>query len=331
MTRRPVRSSASRLVPRTYTLQAASSAATPASSTTTTPMSSAYPSTYNSEVEADDEVAKISLASLTLDTPLVPLRRARRVPEKPFPFLSLPSELRVKVYQHFFANTDPVLDLSPDNYKRIHKHLGLMRVCRQIRAEATNFFYSTRSFRLFPTYPGRYFKSKRPLLARLKPGQRECITTLELRLGPGWNAPPKGWVVNDALGLKDCVNVRKLSVFVECDPSDGVFKGFRRSEGFYEGFSRKLLASVAETLPHLAVIEFDGWSSVKKSGAMMQGLLDVAAQTGRLIRWGPERGWTDADEDEEPPKLDTNEDPAALYLNGMPMQGYAQNILVAAS
>jgi len=125
--------------------------------------------------------------------------------------------------------------------------------------------------------------------------------------------------------------VRKLSVFVECDPSDGVFKGFRRSEGFYEGFSRKLLASVAETLPHLAVIEFDGWSSVKKSGAMMQGLLDVAAQTGRLIRWGPERGWTDADEDEEPPKLDTNEDPAALYLNGMPMQGYAQNILVAAS
>ncbi|UNI22970.1 hypothetical protein JDV02_008812 [Purpureocillium takamizusanense] len=324
MTRRPVRSSASRLVPRTYTLQAASSA-------TTTPMSSAYPSTNNSEAEADDEVAKISLASLTLDTPLVPLRHARRVPKKPFPFLSLPSELRVKVYQHFFAGTDPVLDLSPDNYKRIHKHLGLLRVCRLIRAEATHFFYSTRSFRLFPTYPGRYFKSKRPLLARLKPGLRECITTLELRLGPGWNAPPRGWVVNDALGLKDCVSVRKLSVFVECDPSDGFYKGFRRSEGFYEGFSRQLLGSVIDALPHLAVIEFDGFSGVKKSGAMMHGLLDVAAQSGHLIRWGPEHGWTDADEDEEPPKAGASEKSAALYLNGLAMQGYAQNMPVAAS
>ncbi|POR37673.1 Uncharacterized protein TPAR_02126 [Tolypocladium paradoxum] len=317
MTRRPVRRAAPLLVPRTY-------ASTPLSSAVTMP-SSAYASTVASEVDTGDEIGKLSIASLTLDTPLIPLKtNARRVPSKPFLFLSLPSELRVKVYEHYFNDTDKVLDLGPDNYKRIHKMLGLMRVCKQIYAEAAHLFYSTRAFRIFPTYPGKYFKTKKPLLARLKPGQRECIKCLELRLGPGWNAPPKGWVVNDALGLKDCVNVRKLNVFVECDPSDGFFKGFRQSEGFYERFSRRLLASVIDELPSVDVIEFDAWSGVKMSGDMMHGLLDVATQSKRLIRWGPERGWTDADEDT------ASADSAARFVDSIPIQGYAPNISVVA-
>ncbi|KND91093.1 hypothetical protein TOPH_04404 [Tolypocladium ophioglossoides CBS 100239] len=318
MTRRPVRRAAPHLVPRQY-------ASAPLSSAATTPMSSAYASTATSEADTEDEISKLSITSLTLDTPLIPLTpKARRVPVKPFLFLSLPSELRVKVYEHYFNDTDKVLDLGPDNYKRIHKMLGLMRVCKQIHAEAAHLFYSTRPFRIFPTYPGKYFKTKKPLLARLKPGQRECITSLELRLGPGWNAPPRGWVVNDALGLRECVNVRKLNVFVECDPSDGFYKGFRQSEGFYEGFSRKLLASVIDQLPVVGVIEFDAWSGVKKSGDMMRGLLDVARQSKRVIRWGPERGWTDADEDT------TSADPAARFVDSIPIQGYAPNILVVA-
>lgn len=318
MTRRPVRRAAPHLVPRTY-------APAPLSSAATTPTGSAYASTAPSEADTEDDVNKLSIASLTLDVPLIPLRtKARRAPVTPFPFLSLPSELRVKVYEHYFDVTDKVVDLGPDNHKRIHKTLGLMRVCKQIYAEAAHLFYSTRSFRIFPTHPGKYFKTKKPLLARLKPCQRECITSLELRLGPGWNAPPRGWVVNDALGLKDCVNVRKLSVFVECDPSDGVFKGFRQSDGFYEGFSRKLLASVIDQLPAVGVVEFDAWSSVKKSGDMMHGLLDVATQSKRLIQWGPERGWTDTDEDT------VSADPAARFMDGIPIQGYAPNILVVA-
>ncbi|EHK24288.1 uncharacterized protein TRIVIDRAFT_177900 [Trichoderma virens Gv29-8] len=281
----------------------------------------------------DDEINNISIASLTLDTPLIPLRKkAPRVPATPFHFLSLPSELRVKIYEYYFEDDGEVLDLSPENYKRIHKKLGLMRVCRLLHEEATYYYYGTRTFRLFPTYPGKYFKSKRPLLARLKPRQRECLTTLELRLGPGWNAPPKGWAVNDALGLKDCINVHKLKVLVECDPSDGIFKGFRRSEGFYEAFSRTLLGNVIASLPAVSTVEFDAWSSVKKKGNMMSGLIKVAAEAnGVTIRWGPERGWTDADEEEELTATVAGPDPNRP-LESVPIQGFgnSHNIMVVA-
>lgn len=252
-----------------------------------------------SETDADIEANTLSLASLTLNTPLRPLRRKPTPKPKPFLFLSLPSELRFNIYAYYFDDTDAVLDLGPDNYRRMHKRLGIIRTCRRVHDEVTYFFYSTRAFRIFPTYPGRYFKAKKPILARLKPIQRENIEILELRLGPGWNAPPRGWVVSDVLGLKDCINVRKIAVFVECDPSDNAFKGFRRAEGFYEGFSKNLLAGILDLLPLAKVVEFDAYPSVKKSGGMMHGLLDVAAQHERLILWGPKRGWTDnMDEDD---------------------------------
>ncbi|KAG8412630.1 hypothetical protein J3459_015848 [Metarhizium acridum] len=292
----------------------------------TTPLSSAYPSTYASEVEVDD-VSQLQIASLTLDTPLIPLRRKSRAPEKPFRFLELPSELRVKVYEHYWSHAEKVLDLDPGNHKRYHRALGLVRTCKQVRAEATHFFFSSRAIRLFPTFPGKYFKSRKPLLARLKPSQRRCITSLELRLGPGWNAPPRGWVVNDALGLKDCSNLRKLTVYVECDPSDGIYEGFRRSDGFYEGFCRNLLGNVLSEIPSHVAIEFEGYPGVKKSGAMMRGLLEVAAQSKRKILWGPERGWTDGPEKEEK----RNDDPAAQLFDGIPREGYApHNMLVVA-
>lgn len=289
------------------------------------------------EVEAPEEASQtlatstdslaIDIASLTLDTPIIELRKKPpRVPTTPFHFLSLPSELRVKIYEYYFDENEDALDLSPDNYKRYHKRLGLMRVCKLLREEATYFFYGTRTFRIFPTYPGKYFKSKKPILARLKPRQRECITSLELRLGPGWNAPPKGWAVNDALGLKDCINVNKLKVLVECDPSDNIFKGFRRSEGFYEKFSRQLLASVLEELPAVNAVEFDAWPSVKKSGAMMTGLFKVVTEKeGLSVQWGPDRGWTDAEEEE--PVATVGPDPNRP-IETVPIQGFgnAHNI-----
>ncbi|OIW23762.1 hypothetical protein CONLIGDRAFT_109191 [Coniochaeta ligniaria NRRL 30616] len=285
---------------------------TPIPSALTTPLSSAYPSTYASEAEWDpeDDPTLVAISKLTLgDGPPVVSKSSslakKPKPTKPFPFMALPSELRCKVYGYHFADSDRTIDLDPANYKLIHKKLALLRVCRTIYGEASHYFYSTRPFRIFPTHPGRFFKTKKPLLARLNARQRACITSLELRLGPGWSMPPRGWVVNPALGLQDCVNVRYLTVFVECDPSDGVFKGFRRADGFYEAFSRNLLEKVLTELPTIDRVFFDAWTSVKKSGAMMRSLFDITASQGRKICFGPERGWTEQDEEEAAPMKTT--------------------------
>ncbi|GAB1309825.1 3 exoribonuclease family protein [Madurella fahalii] len=277
---------------------------TPIDSTRTTPLSSAYPSTYASEAEyeAEDEISKIPIHALTLSEPTDGLARTAKEKKpdvkSPFRFMDLPAELRIDIYAHHFDDIGHVIDLDPDNYKHIHKKLAILRTCKAVYAEASQVFYGMHTFRLFPTQSGR-FETKKPLLARLNARQRGWIKSLELRLGPGWHKPPKGWVVNSALGLADCVNVRKLTVFVQFDPSDGFFSGFRRADGFYEAFSKNLLDNVLCEMPFLDCVHFDAWSSIKKSGAMMTGLLEVAAARGRRIGWGPERQWTDHDEMDE--------------------------------
>ncbi|KAI1191832.1 hypothetical protein F5B17DRAFT_381202 [Nemania serpens] len=295
------------------------------SSTVPTPLSSAYPSTYASEAEYDinEEIGKLPLDSLSLDSAAPDKPKPRRVKQQPFRFLDLPSELRLKVYENHFLNTGHVLDLDPDNYKRIHQKLAILRTCRTIYVEASYSFYSAHPVRIFPTHPGRFFKTKKPLLARLKPGQRACINSLELRLGPGWSKPPRGWEVNPALGLSQCVSVTKLTVFVECDPGNDIFKGFRQPGGFYETFTKNLLTGVLEEMPWVQRVEFDAWPSVKKSGALMKGLIDLITSRNLRISWGPERGWTDAEE----------VDPPAVIHNYAPLDSLltaTNNILVLA-
>ena len=275
---------------------------------TTTPASSALPSAYTTDAEADiaddiaNDIANMSISDITGDVPIANAPRPKKPKPKPFRFLDLPYDLRLEVYDYHFAATGNVLDLDPDNYRRIHLKLAILRTCRTIYREAAYLFWSTHPVRIFPTHPGRFFKTKKPLLARLKPTQRRSITSLELRLGPGWSKPPRGWVVNPDLGLAHCSNVRKVTVFVECDPGNEIFRGFRRAEGFYEGFSKSLLEKVLDEMPWVRHVEFDAWPSVRKSGALLQGLLGVVADRGLERGWGPERGWTDADEVEEPPK-----------------------------
>jgi hypothetical protein len=239
----------------------------------TTPQSSALPSAYPSDDEDNANLKKPS--------------------EKgPFPFLSLPSELRTKIYSHVFAQVPRVLDLDPDNFRNVHrKVLPLFLVSRQVHDEASYHFYSTHTFRIFPCHPGRFFKTKKPMLARLSRRYREAISSLELRFGPGWNKPPAGWVVNEKLGLKDTVNVRTLRVFVEVDPSHSIFTGFRKADGFYENFSQKLLADVLRETPTIVETHFDAWPSIKRSGDMLRGLLEIANDYQKIISWGPEGEW----------------------------------------
>ncbi|TGO10292.1 hypothetical protein BTUL_0139g00190 [Botrytis tulipae] len=239
----------------------------------TTPNSSTYPSAYPSDAE------DITLA-------------ARKV-KQPFPFLSLPSELRTKIYALIFAPFPSIIDLDPTTFSIIHRQklLSLFTVCKQIYNESSHHFFSTYTFRIFPVHPGRYFKTKKPLLARLPAQYRNSITTLELRLGPGWNSPPRGWIVSPLLGLSDCTSVRVLKIFVECDPSDAIFKGFRAGDGFYEGFCQELLEGIFRDVKGIQTVEFDAFPGVQRTGDMMNGLREVVERHKKVVGWGPERGW----------------------------------------
>ncbi|EFX01122.1 hypothetical protein CMQ_6064 [Grosmannia clavigera kw1407] len=301
----------------------------PQLSSRTKPSSSAHISNHSSD-EDDGEEAKFDISTipihrLTLDDPTEdPVtgtadevaetdvaqaaeedKAAGKKVAKPFPFLQLPSELRVRVYGYHFEGVDPVLDLSPDNYRKVHRKLAFLRTCRHIYVEASHFFYSAHVFRIFPTYPGRFFKTRRPLLARLRRNQRVDLTELELRLGPGFNKPPKCWAVTRKLGLHECANVRKIRVFVQLDPSVSWLDGFRKP-GFYEAFSSGLLDDILKEARAVEVVELDGYESVRKAAPIMQALVQVARDHGKKIVWGPRNGWTETADNEANSRAATN-------------------------
>ncbi|KAF2265536.1 hypothetical protein CC78DRAFT_532417 [Lojkania enalia] len=149
---------------------------------------------------------------------------------KPFRFFDLPSELRLRVYELVLL-VPKTVDLDPTNHRAISPRLRLFLVSRRMHDETFRVFYGRNTFRVFPVH-GRFFHTKAPLLTRLSPRYRNMMTKLELRLGPGWNKPPKGWVADGRLGLIHAEKVRSLKVFVECDPaSHEVFEGFRAAIG----------------------------------------------------------------------------------------------------
>jgi hypothetical protein len=238
------------------------------STSNTVPLISAYPSIYPSE---DEGVSDVKFT--------------------PFKFLELPSELRNKIYGHVFSASPPIVDLDPENSQKIHRYMSLFLVSKQINNEATYHFFSTHTIRLFPVHPGRFFRTLRPLLSRLRPRFRACISALELMLGPGWQNPPRGWVVKDSLGLRDAVNVRILKVMVQVDTSDPIYNGFRREDGFYERFSRNLLDDILKSVPSIVEIQFDGYQTIRKEGPMMRGLLEVANKHNKILSWGPKGCW----------------------------------------
>ncbi|KAI9821026.1 MAG: hypothetical protein M1827_003759 [Pycnora praestabilis] len=199
-----------------------------------------------------------------------------------FRFLDLPSELRNRIYE-LLLKTGITIELDPKNYRRIARRLDLFQTSRQIHEESYPIFYGGHTFRLFSTN-GKFFNTKRQLLARLPPRYRASITNLELRLGPGWSAPPRSWAVTHSLGLIDATALRVLKVFVECDPSDDIFRGFRIDDGFYTGFCGHLLKVILHDVPSLQEIRFSGYPYVLQEGPLMQRLLkEVNDANKRLI------------------------------------------------
>lgn len=207
-----------------------------------------------------------------------------------FRFLDLPAELRRHILELALC-VNRIIDLDPANGWRIAPRLELFRVSRKVHDEAYATFYGSHTFRLFPTH-GRFFGDKiQPLMSRLPPQYRAAITSLELRLGPGWNKPPQSWTVNQRLGLEDAVSVRTLEIFVECDPSHASFRGFRMTEPSFTDFAGSILLEVIRTVASLEVIQLDGYSFVSKHGALVSELLQIAQAERKRITWGSVAGW----------------------------------------
>lgn len=164
--------------------------------------------------------------------------------------------------------------------------------------EAYRVFYS-QPMRLYPHHD-RFFYTKKPLLARIPSKYRNCVNTMELRLGKGWSKIPRCQNTESGLGLRDCTNLRLLKLFIQCDPSDSFFTGFRgqnNNEDTYKWFCVDLIRGVLEQVPRLEAVEIDAFPGIKQGAPLIVALRRTIEEAGKSLIWGPQRGWEKESED----------------------------------
>lgn len=178
------------------------------------------------------------------------------------------------------------------NWFLVRPRLNLLKVSHRMHDEAYRVFYS-QPMRLFPHHD-RFFYSKKPLLARIPPKYRNMVNTMEVRLGKGWSKVPRCQNTDPSLGLRDCTSLRLLKVFVQCDPSDSFFSGFRgknANEDTYKWFCVDLLRGILEQVPRLETVEIDAFPGIKQGAPLITALRRIVEDAGKKLVWGPLRGW----------------------------------------
>lgn len=212
-----------------------------------------------------------------------------------FRFFSLPAEIRHRVYAIALPIIQPVTPIrrrrpNKSNPPQTLRRLSLFLVSKRFHTEASRFFYTSLTFRIFPLQDNHPL----PTLCQIYPRYRHHLTSLELVLGSDWQKPPKSWRVTPALGLRDLSALRALKVFVLFDPSHPFFKDYRVSYDFYTDFCGLLLGSILDEIPRgLESVKFDANPGVELEGPLMSRLVGEVVRRKLWIRWGPERGWAE--------------------------------------
>jgi hypothetical protein len=199
------------------------------------------------------------------------------IPQEPFPFFRLPSELRNRIYALVLFTSTPHSNI-------YNPCTSLLLASSRLHTEASYLLYSSTTFRIFPLQD---FKPL-PTVRDLPPYYRRLVTTIELVLGPSWTSPPKSWKVNKSMVrvLGSMASVQTLMVFVEVDPSHPVFAEFRISHGFYTEFCGGLLRDVLKAMPGLKVVQISGRPSVQMDGPLVSRLQREVEAQGRMLKLG---------------------------------------------
>lgn len=212
-------------------------------------------------------------------------------------FFDLPAEIRLRIYEYLLVEPSTTVNMDPSNYRNIRPRLTCFLVSRRMHHEAYHVFYGSphQPFSLYPIH-SRFWHTKKPLLARIGSQYRGAIHTIDLRLGPGWSKPPRCWHTGPILGLEDCTSLRKLKIFIECDPSSEIFNGFRgegNTKETYKNFCVGILEGIFAQVPSLETVEIDAWKAVERDAPLVRGLMVASNEAGKRIVWGPDRGWRD--------------------------------------
>jgi len=226
----------------------------------------------------DHPKPELDLSALTLDdTP---------APYPPFPFFSLPPELRNRVYCLVLLSKP---DYRGANGKRKGSRLSVLLASHRFHNEASYILYTSYNFRLFPLQDF----TPLPTIQEIPIHYRGLVANLEMTVGSSWTAPPKSWRVSKGLArvLSKLKSIQTLRVFVQLDPSHPAFAKYRISLEFYTNFCGNLIKEVMSAMPQLKFVELDGNPGIEVNGPLVSRLRLEAEGQGKAIKYGKQSEW----------------------------------------